>query len=53
MKLTLPCDGQPIVIGQEEAEFTHKQVGSEAVGAFQASPYFETIERLDKGAWRE
>ncbi|EPQ26096.1 uncharacterized protein PFL1_06304 [Pseudozyma flocculosa PF-1] len=42
---------KPIVIGDDEAAFTHKQVGSDAAGAFQASPYFQTIEQLDKGAW--
>jgi len=44
---------QPIVIGHEEAEFTRRQVGSDQALAFQASVYFDTIARLDKGAWKE
>lgn len=44
---------KPIVIGHEEAEFTRRQVGSDQALAFQASVYFDTIARLDKGAWKE
>ncbi|KAN0062257.1 hypothetical protein ACQY0O_005438 [Thecaphora frezii] len=44
---------KPTVIGEEEARFTQKMTGSDAAAAFQASPYFLTIEKLDKGAWRE
>ncbi|PWN49838.1 arad-like aldolase/epimerase [Violaceomyces palustris] len=44
---------RPVVIGDDEARFTHEQVGTEAAGAFQASSYFKLIEQLDKGAWKE
>lgn len=44
---------KPIVIGHEEAEFTRRQVGSDQALAFQASVYFDTIARLDKGSWKE
>lgn len=44
---------KPITIGHEEAEFTRRQVGTDNALAFQASVYFDTVARIDKGAWKE
>ncbi len=41
---------RPIVIGDEEAKFTHQQTGNEVAVYFQAKPYFARVDAEYKGA---
>jgi len=43
---------KPILIGEEEAEFTHKMIASEYKGWFNAKPYFDLIEKETGGDYK-
>lgn len=51
-------NSKPIAIDEPQAEFTYAQTGTERSGFFMASPYFQTIERLQgkeylQGKWKK
>lgn len=43
---------EPVIIGDQEAEFTYKATGSEAAGRFAWQPYRQEIERETKGDYK-
>lgn len=45
--------GETIKIGEEEAQFTHKTVGSRKAGWFSAKPLFDLIHKETNGEYLE
>jgi ribulose-5-phosphate 4-epimerase/fuculose-1-phosphate aldolase len=41
---------KPIIVDDEEAEFTHRNTGTEGAGWFISKPYYEEAIRLSNGA---
>lgn len=43
----------PVVIGDEEAAYTYRTVGSSSAGWFSAKPLFDVIHKETKGEYLE